>query len=758
MIVINPDDILNRTYLTEPDEQGQRFRAKVVQKIIDHERGLEEHPDRIKFLVRVEGDHADEIIGYNDLLTHLEEGMTDTAEQFWNFKEIVAHEGPLKEGHPSYKGSAYNVLIIWEDGSRTFEPLSIIAADNPMVCALYAKKVGLLDTPGWKRFKSIAKDEKKLTRMLNQAKLKSFRREPTYQFGHKIPRSTPEAIRFDEENKNTFWQDAMALEMAQLQEFKTFTDLGKDAKPPPDHLKIRVHFVFAVKHDGRHKARLVADGHLTDTPLDSVYSGVVSLRSLRIVIFLAELNDLELYGADVSNAYLEAETREKVYIVGGLGFGELQGHTLLIHKALYGLKSSGKRWHEKLFDILRAMNFTPSKADSDVWYRRVNDAYEYIAVYVDDLAIASKQPGKIIDELTTQFALKLKGVGPLTYHLGCDFVRDPDGTLSYGPKKYIEKILANYERIFGEAPCMAASPLVQNDHPEIDDSILLNEAGITQYQSLIGELQWCIALGRFDIMTAIMTMGRFRVCPRQGHLDRLKRVYGFLRKFKHGAIRVRTGLPDYSEIPHVTYDWMYSVYGQVNECLPTDAPAPLGKNIIVTTYVDANLYHDLLNGRAVTGVLHMLNGTPIDWYSKRQATVETATYGSEFVAARIATDQIIDLRTTLRYLGVPITGPAYMFGDNQSVIASSTIPHSQLSKRHHALSYHHVREAVVADILRFNYIRSAENPADILSKHCGGNQLWPHLKYLLFWMGSPLDEVMKDNKEKQSDPYERVEV
>ena len=207
---------------------------------------------------------------------------------------------------------------------------------------------------------------------------------------------------------------------------------------------------------------------------------------------------------------------------------------------------------------------------------------------------------------------------------------------------------------------------------------------------------------------------------------------------------------------------MYSVYGQVNECLPTDAPPPLGKNIIVTTYVDANLYHDLLNGRAVTGVLHMLNGTPIDWYSKRQATVETATYGSEFVAARIATDQIIDLRTTLRYLGVPITGPAYMFGDNQSVIASSTIPHSQLSKRHHALSYHHVREAVVADILRFNYIRSAENPADILSKHCGGNQLWPHLKYLLFWMGSPLDDevkdITKDSKEKQGDPYERVEV
>ena len=97
----------------------------------------------------------------------------------------------------------------------------------------------------------------------------------------------------------------------------------------------------------------------------------------------------------------------------------------------------------------------------------------------------------------------------------------------------------------------------------------------------------------------------------------------------------------------------------------------------------------------------MMNKTPIDWYSKRQATVETATYGSEFVAARIATHQIIDLRTTLRYLGVPVNGESFMFGDNQSVVTSSTIPHSALNKRHNALSYHRVREAVAAGIIRF---------------------------------------------------------
>ena len=100
--------------------------------------------------------------------------------------------------------------------------------------------------------------------------------------------------------------------------------------------------MFAVKHDGRHKARLVADGHLTPEPIESIYSGVVSLKSLRIVNFLADLNNLLLWAADVGNAYLKARTREKVYIIAGKEFEELQVYILIVDRALYGLKSSGK--------------------------------------------------------------------------------------------------------------------------------------------------------------------------------------------------------------------------------------------------------------------------------------------------------------------------------------------------------------------------------------------------------------------------------
>jgi len=90
------------------------------------------------------------------------------------------------------------------------------------------------------------------------------------------------------------------------------------AVPPKGYKKIHVHLVFDVKHDDRHKVQLVADGHLTNIPLESVYSGVVSLWVLQLVLFLAELNHLETWATEIGNTYLEAYTREKVYIIAGL--------------------------------------------------------------------------------------------------------------------------------------------------------------------------------------------------------------------------------------------------------------------------------------------------------------------------------------------------------------------------------------------------------------------------------------------------------
>ena len=162
-----------------------------------------------------------------------------------------------------------------------------------------------------------------------------------------------------------------------------------------------------------------------------MYSGVVSLRHLRLVIFLEELNNLELWGADIGNAYLEACNDEKLFIIAGAEFEELEGFILVFNKALYGLKSSGKRWAERFHDIIKDMGFMPSKADPCVWMRENKElkCYDYIATYDDDLCIAAQDPGQIIQILKGDYKIKVKGDGPLSHHLGADYSRDKDKTL-----------------------------------------------------------------------------------------------------------------------------------------------------------------------------------------------------------------------------------------------------------------------------------------------------------------------------------------
>ena len=190
--------------------------------------------------------------------------------------------------------------------------------------------------------------------------------------------------------------------------------------------------------------------------------------------------------------------------------------------------------------------------------------------------------------------------------------------------------------------------------------------------------------------------------------------------------------------------------------IPKDAPKPLGKAVTTVTYTNANLYHDMLTGRSVTGILHFCNQTLVDWYSKRQATVETATFGSEFTAARISVDQIIDMRTTLRYLGVPVNTKSFMFGDNQAVVTNSSIPHSSLNKRHNALSYHRVREMIAAKVLGYYWIERKKNPSDIVSKHWSYPQVWHLLKPILFYSGNTGNLINDAEEENEEENIENI--
>jgi hypothetical protein len=168
----------------------------------------------------------------------------------------MGHQGPLLRHDKDYNGSRFNVLVEWENGEITTEPLSVIAADDPVTCAVYAREHDLLDVEGWKRFRNLAMREKHFLRLVKQAKMNSYHQSPRYKFGYRIPKDYEEALKLDELNQNTKWEDATITEMSQLKEYECFIDAGiyGQDKPPDGHKKIRAHLVFdvnmtdAIKH------------------------------------------------------------------------------------------------------------------------------------------------------------------------------------------------------------------------------------------------------------------------------------------------------------------------------------------------------------------------------------------------------------------------------------------------------------------------------------------------------------------------------
>lgn len=224
-------------------------------------------------------------------------------------------------------------------------------------------------------------------------------------------------------------------------------------------------------------------------PISSACSGVVSLRGIRLVLFLAELNGLDSWGTDVGNACLEAFTKEKVHMIAGPEFGELEGHKLIINKDLCGLRTSGLRWHETARRLSHGNGGFPCKMEPDIWLRDCGDHYEHVAACVDDLLIVSKEPQKIIDLLIIKHNFKLKGTGPIEHHLGCDFSRDENEILCFAPRKCVEKMADSCYNMFGHKPKLIyMSPLEKGEHPELDTSECLDEDSVQMCQSLVGSI------------------------------------------------------------------------------------------------------------------------------------------------------------------------------------------------------------------------------------------------------------------------------
>ena len=203
------------------------------------------------------------------------------------------------------------------------------------------------------------------------------------------------------------------------------------------------------------------------------------------------------------------------------------------------------------------------------------------------------------------------------------------------------------------------NPLPTSYKPELDVSDELTAEMISRYLQLIGILRWAVELGRIDIFHEASIMSQYQANPRVGHLDALYNIFGYLKNhLDRGRLAFDPAEPDLDmRVFNTDADWR-DFYGDVVEELPPKMPKPLGKPVNIYAFVDANHAGNDVTRRSHTGIIIYVQNAPIIWFSKRQNTVEAATFGSEFVALRICKELIVALRYKLRMFGVPLEGPA----------------------------------------------------------------------------------------------------
>ena len=619
----------------------------------------------------------------------------------------------------------WSMLIEWTDGRRQWMDLKLLKQSNQLQVAEYAAARGLSDEPAFAWW--VPYTLRKRDVIVSAVKV----RRTSHKYGIEVPRTLKEALALDEKNGNKYWSDAVGKEMGNI--MVAFEILGPQCRPPPGWTKSSGHLIFDVKMDFTRKARWVKDGHKTPDAITPSYAGVVSRDSIRIALVYAKVLGLDICGGDIRNAYLQAPSSEKHFIVCGPEFGlENVGCCALIRRALYGGKVAGADFWHHLRSCMDHLGFTSSRGDPDVWFRSAKrttgeEYYEYVLLYVDDVLVISDNAEQVLRrEIGQHFVLKDESIGKPTQYLGGKLrevtLANGASAWSFSSTQYVQAAVNNVEDYLmkrGEKlKAKAPTPLSNGYRPEIDVSPELESTDASYFHSLIGVLRWMVELGRVDICIEVSMMSSHLALPREGHFKEVLHIFAYLKNHTNSEMVFDPTPVEFDRSLFAKQDWSFSQYGceEMKEEMPEGMPEPRGQPMTMRVFVDSDHAGDLLTRRSRTGFVVLLNGAPIYWNSKKQTSCETSTFGSEFVAMKQATEFIRGLRFKLRMMGIPVDEPAFVFGDNQSVLANTSAPSSTLKKKSNAIAYHFVREGCARDEWRTAYVNTHDNVADLFTK------------------------------------------
>ena len=483
------------------------------------------------------------------------------------------------------------------------------------------------------------------------------------------------------------WKKAMEEEMDSLAKNNTW-DL---VELPEGRSVVGCKWVFKLKRkvDGsieRYKARLVAKGYSQVEGIDfhEIFSPVVKLVSIRTVLALTALLDLELEQLDVKTTFLHGDLDEEIYMDQPEGFVQGRSRRLVckLRKSLYGLRQSPRQWYKKFDSFMVSQNFIRSEYDHCVYFKSFNGIFIILVLYVDDMLIASKSMEEI-NRLKAQLSrtFEMKDLGAAKHILGMEIHRDrKNGKLWLSQQKYVEKVLEK----FGMNNVKPVNvPLASHFKLSSDLSPRTNEEkkymSRVPYANAVGNLMYAMVSTRPDISHAVGVVSRFMANPGEEHWRAVKWVLRYLR-------------------------------GTSDHCISFD-----GHEGTVCGYVDVDYAGDLDKRRSTTGYVFTLAGGVISWMSKLQETVALSTTEAEYIAASDACKEAIWLKGLLDEIG-RTQEKVNVFCDSQSAIHLATNPAYHSKTKHIDVRYHFVRHVIEGGKVVLKKVRTQENHADIFTK------------------------------------------
>ena len=509
------------------------------------------------------------------------------------------------------------------------------------------------------------------------------------------PLSVEEALSSDDCHE---WTRAMQEEIDALDKNETWTLVDSVLK---GRKTVKSKWVFKVKTkpDGsldRYKARLVAKGYTQREGIDytETFAPVVRYESVRTLIAISALEDLEMCQFDIKTAFLYGHLKEDIYMNQPEGYEDGSGRVCKLQKGLYGLKQSPRCWNDKFHSFLSSYGLIRSEADHSVYQSQSSSEKIILGLYVDDglLCCSSKRTmERMLQEMSNNFEVK---VGDPSCFVGLELKRDRDKRrIEVCQKGYIKRVLEKYNMsncTSAVTPGDSGLKLSKSMSPSTAEE--KEEMKNVPYRQAIGSLNFISVCTRPDISYELSRCAQFCENPGQQHWTRVKRILRYLQGSKERKL----------------------VYELPSSSIPTFEP--IG-------YSDSDWAGCPDSRRSTTGFIFTLAGAPVTWSSKQQKTVALSSTEAEYMSASDSAKDAKWIRQLLHDLGYECLTPTPIMVDNQGAIHLSKNPGHHQRTKHIDIKYHFIRQEHENGVIELKYLPTQEQPADMMTKTLVGSKL-----------------------------------